>query len=182
MPSDGAVTRASAFNPALQAQDNNLQAELAKLHDVIPPPPIPWWPPAPGWWILFAVLCVMAVAGSIWLYKRRQHFLATRYQREADGLLDAIPDSADTLEQLQHIARVLRRAAISAYGRERVGTLPWLELAVLPGNGILDEHSLALLGRALYQQLPPGTDEINALLAQARRWLQLLPPHRVDNQ
>ena len=36
-------------------------ADLSNLKDIVVPPEVPLWPPAPGWWIL-AVGCVAAGA------------------------------------------------------------------------------------------------------------------------
>ncbi len=31
---------------------------LANLRDLAEPSPVPWWPLAPGWWVLLGVLAV----------------------------------------------------------------------------------------------------------------------------
>ena len=165
----------------LQGQNTTAPAELSALRPVIEPPPIPWWPPAPGWWMLLASIILLCTVLVVILYKRRKKFIATRYLREADSLLNNVLHAANTpSQQLQAIAHIMRRAAISAYGRERVGTLPWIELATLNTTPILDDKSLTLLGNALYRQQPPQTEEITHLLDQARRWLHALPSHQVN--
>ena len=43
-------------------------ASLENLRDIAVPPPVPWWPPAPGWWVVMAVLAiaVIVVAFRAW--------------------------------------------------------------------------------------------------------------------
>ncbi len=165
-------------NQFLQGQDVDAAQTLAALRPAIEPAPIPWWPPAIGWWVLAIALSAVAIFTAIYLYRRHQRYLATRYQREADDLLSRVTDDDNTAEQLQDIALILRRAAISAYGRERVGTVSWPELSALSPTPVLDEHCLTLLGEALYRKDIPSPDDMAHLLLHARRWLQQLPLHR----
>jgi hypothetical protein len=167
--------------PMLQGQNTTAPAELSALRPVIEPPPIPWWPPAPGWWMLLASIILLFGVLVFVFYKRRKKFIATRYLREAEGLLANVLTTTNApAQQLQSIAHIMRRAAISAYGREHVGTLPWTAVAALNTAPILDDKSLALLGNALYRQQPPQADEIMHLLGQARLWLHALPSHQVN--
>ncbi len=93
------------------------------LRDIHLPEPVSWWPPAPGWWILLAVI-IVALAVSAWLYRRwRQR----RILRELEAQLDAIKndyqqhhDSAKTVSQLSVL---LRRACISFFPRKDVAGL-----------------------------------------------------------
>lgn len=43
---------------------------LDKLQPLIPPPAIPWWPPAPGWWLL-ALVALVSLAAFGWLQWQR---------------------------------------------------------------------------------------------------------------
>ena len=38
-------------------------ASLDNLRDIVEPSPVPWWPPAPGWWVLFVVAVTAAGYG-----------------------------------------------------------------------------------------------------------------------
>ena len=40
---------------------------LVNLKDIHLPPPVPFWPPAPGWWILALLLISTLFIGGVWL-------------------------------------------------------------------------------------------------------------------
>ena len=53
---------------------------LAQLRDIHLPPPISWWPLAPGWWILIFA----GTFASIWLTKTLvQTYRSNLYRRQA---------------------------------------------------------------------------------------------------
>ncbi len=176
MPSN--LTHPMPASPLLGGQTQT--DPLAALQPSIAPQPITWWPVAPGWWLVAALLLLLLGVSAIWILRRKRRQQATRYQREAHHLLTWVStlDKQDTLAQLQEIARILRRAAISAYGREQAGVKPWTELVQLDQKPVFDDSSLHLLGNCLYQKQAPQPEEIQHLLTQAEHWLQQLPSCR----
>src|SRR5258705_4032303 len=68
---------------------------LENLYDIITPSPVPWWPPAPGWYVVGGVVLVLAVWAS-WLGWRR--WQAAAYRRagltELQQLKSRAADSA----------------------------------------------------------------------------------------
>ena len=145
------------------------------LRDLHLPPPIDWWPLAPGWWLVI----VLALAGIAWLLRRaflKRRFLAPR--RHAVRALAAI--EAQYLEHRNPV--VLARQASELLRRAMLAYAPRHEVAGLTG-----ESWLAWLDRGLpvpyfhteggksLLQLPyrnPAADlgdvDVNALLAAVR--------------
>jgi hypothetical protein len=53
---------------------------LENLFDVVVPPPVPWWPPAPGWFVVGGVVLGL-VFWTVWRVWRR--WRAAAYRRAA---------------------------------------------------------------------------------------------------
>ena len=137
---------------------------LANLKPLITPAPIPWWPPAPGWWLVGIILLCLLIALAIWSWKRWQHYRGTRYQREALALLEPVYNITD-------IALLIRRVAVSALGRERAATAAWHEIC-----SSMDEKSLQLLAESQYRLNDTiATDSIEHLRLQTQQWIKKLP-------
>lgn len=142
--------------------------DLANLADLALPPAIAFWPPAAGVWILgAAAVAALAVAG----WRGWQRYRADAYLRQAEAELA----KASSVEQ---VSAVLKRAALVAFGRERVASLTGLAWSAflretaparLPINrlaGRLD-GLLATDGRAEAQ-------DAASVSVEARAWLRSL--------
>lgn len=66
---------------------------LDKLHDILVPPPVPWWPPAPGW---YWILGLAAVIGAVLLWRAVARWQRNRYRREALAELAQIEARIET--------------------------------------------------------------------------------------
>ena len=77
---------------------NSDPASLDNLRDIVVPPSVPWWPPAPGWWVVFALL-TLAIAVFAWRRWRAWH--ANAYRREALRELQAATSAAEVAEILK---------------------------------------------------------------------------------
>jgi hypothetical protein len=88
-------------------------ASLDNLQDIYVPPDVPWWPPAPGWWVLLAVV-VSAVGLVVW---RAWHkWRRGAYRRAGLRELQRARTGAE-------IAEVLKRTALCAYPRDQIASL-----------------------------------------------------------
>lgn len=141
---------------------------LDRLHDVVAPPPAPWWPLTPGWQIVAIVVGVILVVVLARAFRRWQ---ANRYRREALKLLNpgVTPD--------HELDALLKRVALSAWPRERVASLSggtWL--AFLDRSGRTTDFTTGP-GRALEPlaydaRRTPNPEESEALRTSVRRWIR----------
>jgi len=93
---------------------NSDPTSLDRLHDVIAPPPVPWWPPAPGWVVIGLLLTLCLV---YWMIRAVRHCQSNYYRREALELLATAHSSGVEL------ATLIKRVALSVYPRARVASL-----------------------------------------------------------
>lgn len=104
---------------------------LENLHDIILPPPVPWWPPAPGWYVVGSVVLVLAVWAGWHGWRRWQ---AAAYRRaaltELQRLKAQTADDAQRSLALQELPALVKRTALAAFPRQAVASLSstaWLE-------------------------------------------------------
>lgn len=137
------------------------------------PPPLGWWPLAPGWWAVMGLLLV-ALALVMWLRTRRQRPSVKRWQRVALRELAQLQATRDDATLARGVQQLLRRYAIARYGRETVAALSgeaWIAFVV--GHGGSDWAGDS--GRALLRCAYGGeatTHGAPATPADRERWLQ----------
>lgn len=112
-------------------QPHNANPDLERLHEIALPDPVSWTPQTVGWYVLAAVVVVLLVAASSRWWKR---WRANRFRRQALAELVEIEghlaEPASRPDALRRLPELLKRTAMSAYGRERVAELSgraWLE-------------------------------------------------------
>jgi hypothetical protein len=152
---------------------------LDNLRDIVEPASIPWWPPAPGVWLLLALVAVWLVAGLglWWVHWRRQAYrrAGLRELREIAARLGNAPERATALVDL---AALLKRVALVAYAREQVAALSgdaWLtfldhtgstaRFTRGPGAVLAEVSSRPGLGTTL------DTAQVTALVETAQDWI-----------
>ncbi len=144
----------------------DLLAQLAPEHA---PPPLPWWPPAPGWWLL-GLLVILAPLLLAWRWRnplRRPRRAALRELAAARGL-PAARLAAHIIEN------VLRRYALAVFPRAEVARLSgaaWLAFLAEHGAPALGgEPGRRLLEAAYGGPLEP---EQQAWLAAAEQFVRV---------
>ncbi|MBI1395738.1 MAG: DUF4381 family protein [Betaproteobacteria bacterium] len=111
-------------------KDGTWLAQLAPAHA---PPPPGWWPPAPGWWGLLALVVLLVTALAWWLRhpRRRLRRAAIRELRQLER------GGVDDAALARGVEYLLRRYAVSRYGRETVAALTgedWLAFVIAHGG------------------------------------------------
>jgi hypothetical protein len=143
-----------------------------ELRDIHLPPAPSWWPLAPGWWMLGALLLLLLIAAG-WFWRRRarlQHRrrllldelerLAARHARDGDDAALA----TDLHQLLRRVARRHDEAATRQRGKSWRQTLARVQVA----PSAIDR--LVALEQAIYR--PRSPFDVPATLSAARDWLQ----------
>jgi hypothetical protein len=136
---------------------------LDRLHDLVLPTPVLWWPLAPGWYVLL-VLLGLAVVWVSWRYWKR--WRANEYRREALRQLQQLQDAPA-------IAILLRRTALTV--------VPRAEIAAKTGSAWADwlaSHSPEAMAPEVHQLLSIGVygrsgaeQDVSQLHEYAARWI-----------
>jgi hypothetical protein len=158
----------------------NDTASLDRLHDIIVPAPVPWWPPAPGWyWVLgFVLIVVLVLAARIFL--RWQH---NRYRREALTALARVEHQLKRADcrpaGLLELSVLLKRTALTAFPREQVATLTGRSWFAFLDRTAKGSHFSAGPGMALETAIydPRTADTLDdqklyGLTAAIRHWIK----------
>jgi hypothetical protein len=139
-------------------------ANLDRLHDLALPPEVSWWPLAPGWYVVIAlVLISLLILG----YRNWKKWRANAYRRAALREISSA-DSAPA------IAELLRRTALATTPRKAVAAMTgtvWLDwLAEQTATAMPDtvRHQLA---SAIYQKSGEG-DPVKELREYAACWIK----------
>jgi hypothetical protein len=151
------------------------------LRDIHLPPPVPWWPPALGWWIVAIAIVASAVLLVLWLWRAA----ANRSRRYGVPLpediwhqwrtLRAVSESSgDTGALVRELSEFLRRVALSLRPRPEVAGLTgeaWLAYLDMTLGGEHFRHGPGhVLINAPYQRTHAG--DLRACLDLCERWLR----------
>lgn len=124
------------FVPVVPGQEKD-PAGLNNLHDIVLAPSPSWWPPAPGWFVLFFLVFLSAVWFAWLVYRSRR---ASAYRRAAlivlAGLRSRMGKADARITALRALPELLKRTALAAWPRARIAGLSGDEwLAFLDRTG-----------------------------------------------
>lgn len=154
-------------------QGQNSQ-ELAQLQDIHLPEAIGWWPLAPGWYVLAALLLVLVMGGCFFFVRsylngraRRQALLMLttyqqQYQQEMNNELTAA-----------RISELLKRVALVYYPRAEVASLTgnaWVQFLNSTAKGVNFNIVRQDLLETPYQSMKDC--DLQPLFNMARIWIE----------
>jgi hypothetical protein len=154
---------------------NPAAAAALDLRDIHAAPPPTFWPPAPGWWLLAAVLLVLLVVLTLWALRRYRVY---RQNRQIMNELERLTNcySKDNISgYMTKISTLLRRVALRRYARTRVASLTgadWLRfLDETGGDGGFEKGVGQVLEVGPYQSRSSDVP-VEALLGLVRQWVK----------
>lgn len=160
---------------AAEARMMDDTGSLQNLNDIIVPAAVPWWPPAPGWYVLAGILAMVLAAVCVrWLRARRRDLYRRLALRELAGIRRDASGQA-----LQALPQLLKRTALAAWPRDRVAALSGAEwhrfLDQSAGMNRFQSGDGEILDRLAYPSRAaeaPAPGESTRLLEAAERWLR----------
>ena len=153
----------------------NAAPSTLQLRDIHLPGAAPFWPPAPGWWVVAALVVLLIGWASVVAWRRRERARARRRLLDALAALQADFARERSSEHLARVARLMRRIALSRFPRERVAALTgtaWLRfLDESGGAGQFSNGPGRVLASAPYQRRVPPDLDIDAFVETVRAWV-----------
>lgn len=155
---------------------NQATADSLSLRDIHLPAPPDFWPPAPGWWLLAAVVLALltAIGIRLWRYvkiqRQRQHILDLLQQ------LEHASPSQQTPDYLARLSQLLRRLALTRFPARQIASLTgedWLHfLDTTGGNGQFCHGPGRILADGPYVRTLHETLDSPALSSLVRQWIK----------
>ena len=152
----------------------SVENPLVNLKDIHLPPPVSFWPPAPGLWILAVLLITSLFFGGVWFFRRyKKRKPKTEALRILKDLQILHQNSQDEVASLRNLSNLLRRTALTFYDNDEVASLQgssWLEF--LDKTGKTKEFSQGagkVLGYEVFQQ--KVNPDMNALFPLVKKWI-----------
>lgn len=175
-PAPLAATPATPPAPSAAPADPITVDPLAALRDIHLPAPVPFWPPAPGWFMLAGALVLVALIAALWEWRRRQTlaYQAQQALKAIDRDARAHPDSRAVATAA---ALLVRRVLRSRPGRADAAALTgeaW-QAVLMDGRAGMAREVAGFVSRAPYE--PPGASGANAveravLVLAVKRWIR----------
>lgn len=151
-----------------------MNPEDLPLRDIHLPEAIGWWPLAPGWWGIMLVM-LAGILLLVWLWRRQKRgeqalelalheleYLRRQYGRDGSTLV-------------RELSVLLRRVAISQYGRKQVAGFTgsaWVDfLNQKAGKPLFNGNLQAFLTEMPYR--PESAAETGAFVSATREWIRL---------
>lgn len=155
---------------------------LDKLADIHLPDGVSWWPLAPGWWFLLALLVICVIGFFIWRRHKAQNAYRIIAQHQLAGIYADYQQTQNTAAYLQALSLLLRRTALTAHPHSFNASikgnewLQWLDSVCPETKGAFSGESGSALLVGPYQK-NPQTD-ISELQQLSAQWIAQHRNHR----
>ena len=155
------------------------------LRDIHLPAPVSWWPPAPGWWLLFGAVLAMSIFFLYWRRRRKRIRLSAinLAREELAWIREQFVTHEDPVESVRRLSALLRRLSISLFPREETAGLTgkaWLEFLDRPmAAKVFSGGKGRLVVEAPYR---PGVEkeEVETLLSICHEWIGAVSEYRKE--
>lgn len=165
---------------------------LSQLADIHLPEPLGLWPLAPGWWVLFVLLCLLAYVGgrrfyAQWRRQRACHFAIRELDKSLHAYraaMQASPELADAsrLNFVNEMNAVMRRVALKNFPSAAVASLggrEWIAFIRTHGDAcLLDDKLAETLSQGRFAKQWEVDEQ--TLYRMAQQWISSLYLAKID--
>ncbi|MGA9573674.1 MAG: DUF4381 family protein [Lysobacterales bacterium] len=147
---------------------------LSQLKDIHSAAPAPWWPPAPGWWVL--ALLVLVLLG--WLLRRALARLRVQRRRKQmlgwiDHLNANVDPQRDPQTYISTLNRIFKLVALRAFPERQCAVMngqDWTDFLIENMAGLPSAELLKALATGPYD--PASNFDPERLSQLTRHWIR----------
>ena len=147
---------------------------LSQLRDIHGAPESPWWPPAPGWWILGLLL---AVALFLLIGHLRQRYHAHKRKLQLIKFIERVESGVDPeaepQEFLSRLNRIFKIVALRAFPESHCALMQgreWTDFIQIKLGDQDSANELSALAVGPYQAQP--SFDAGSLSGLAKQWIR----------
>ncbi len=143
---------------------NDPATSLDRLHDLVLPAAVPWWPPAPGWYGVMGIVFVLII---YFVHLTWKSWKANAYRREALRQLTQVKDAIALAELLRCTALAIAPRQVIA---EKTGSA-WTDWLIAQFPEPMPDSVRTQLTAGVYGRSTADSD-VHALREYAVRWIK----------
>ncbi len=153
------------------------------LEPIQAPPPISYWPPQPGWYVLGLIILLIIVLVIRYLYLFRKKNAYRKWSLEKLEDLRKLPVD---MESFQKLNQLLKITALQAFSREKVASLSgrdWLKFLQnsCPDSSFTDS-SMEVLIHSVYRNsksISVTSKQWEQMIRSSKIWIE---KHKADKK